>query len=158
VLSIDRGVLRVERSVEETKAGLRVKAPKTKRGRRNISLAPDAVTMLREHLTRQRELRLPLGQGGQPVLIFSTIEGGHLSPNGISRSWRPTCKARKLPRVQFHALRHTHVSTLIRAGVDLLTISRRVGHSSVAMTADVYGHLVDGSDAAAARAIEGMLK
>jgi integrase len=157
-IDLDRAVLRVERSLEETKAGLRVKPPKTKRGRRNIGLAADAVTMLREHRKAQIELRLALGQGGQPVLVFSTIEGGHLSPNGLSRSWRQTCRVRKLPRVPFHALRHTHASTLIRAGVDVLTISRRLGHSNAAMTLDVYGHLIEGSDAAAAKAIEGILK
>ena len=157
-IDLDRGVLRVERSVEETKAGLRVKPPKTKRGRRNIGLPADTVAMLREHRKAQMELRLALGQGGQPVLVFSTIEGGHLKPNGISRSWRQTCKARKLPRVQFHALRHTHASTLIRAGVDVLTISRRLGHSSASMTLDVYGHLMEGADDAAVKAIEGMLK
>ena len=100
--------------------------------------------MLREHRKAQIELRLALGQGGQPVLVFSTIEGGHRKPNGISRGWRQTCKARKLPRVQFHALRHTHASTLIRAGVDVLTISRRLGHSSASMTLDVYGQLNGG--------------
>jgi integrase len=157
-LDLDAGTVRVERSVEETKAGLRIKSPKTKRGRRNITLPAEAVTMLRAHRKQQLELRLALGQGGQPTLVFSTIEGGLLSPNGISRSWRQTCKARKLPRVQFHALRHTHASTLIRAGVDVLTISRRLGHSTASMTLDVYGHLMEGADAAAAKAIEGMLK
>src|SRR6476660_2351842 len=111
---------------------------------------------LRAHRKWQIELRLALGQGGQPSLVFSTIEGGLLSPNGISRSWRQTCAARKLPRVQFHALRHTHASTLIRAGVDVLTISRRLGHSSASMTLDVYGHLMEGADAAAVAAIEGV--
>ena len=81
-----------------------------------------------------------------------------LPSSGISRSWRQTCKARGLPRVSFHALRHTHASTLIRAGVDILTISRRLGHSGAAMTLDVYGHLIEGADAAAAKAIEGVLK
>jgi integrase len=156
-VDLDRAVLRVERSVEETKAGLRLKPPKTKRGRRNIGLPADAVAMLREHRKWQIELRLALGQGGQPVLVFSNVEGAMLSPNGVSRSWRQTCAARKLPRVQFHALRHTHASTLIRAGVDVLTISRRLGHSSVSMTLDVYGHLMEGADAAATKAIEGVL-
>jgi integrase len=49
-------------------------------------------------------------------------------------------------------------SALIRGGVDILTISRRLGHSKAAMTLGVYGHLIEGSDAAAAKAIEGMLK
>jgi integrase len=96
--------------------------------------------------------------GGLPVLVFSNVEGEMLSPNSVSRSWRQTCKARKLPLVQFHALRHTHASTLIRKGVDVLTIARRLGHSSASMTLDVYGHLIEGADAAAARAIEGVLK
>jgi integrase len=157
-IDLDGATLRVERSLEETKAGLRVKPPKSRRGRRNIALSGDAVSMLRAHRKQQIELRLALGQGGQPTLVFSTIEGAHLSPNGLSRTWRQTCAARKLPRVKFHALRHTHASTLIKAGVDVLTISRRLGHSKAAMTLDVYGHLMKGADAEAAKAIEGMLK
>ena len=52
-------------------------------------------------------------------------------------------------------MRHTHASALIRAGVDVLTVSRRLGHSSTSMTLDVYGHLMEGADAAAVKAIEG---
>jgi integrase len=157
-IDLATGTLRVERSVEETKAGLRIKPPKSKRGRRNVSLPPEAIAMLRAHKIAQMELRLALGQGGQPSLVFSTLEGELLSPNGLSRNWRQTCKTKKLPRVQFHALRHTHVSTLIRAGVDILTISRRIGHSNASITLDVYAHLVEGADAAAAKAIDGVLK
>jgi integrase len=157
-IDLERAVLRVERSLEETKAGLRIKPPKTKRGRRNLTLPLEAVTMLREHRGQQRELRLALGQGGQPVLVFSTIDGSLLSPDNLSRDWRRVCRAKKLPLVSFHALRHTHASTLIRAGVDVLTISRRLGHAKAAMTLDVYGHLMEGSDAAAAKAMEGVLK
>ena len=91
-IDLDRGVLRVERSLEETKAGLRVKPPKTRRGRRNIGLPADAVSMLREHRKRQIELRLALGHGGQPTLVFSTIEGDLLSPDNLSRDWRRVCR------------------------------------------------------------------
>jgi len=66
--------------------------------------------------------------------------------------------ALKLPAVTFHALQHTHVSVLINAGVDILTISRRLGHSKAAITLDVYGHLIGGTDEAAANAIAGVLK
>ena len=157
-VDLNKGVLRVERSVEETEAGLRVKPPKTKRGRRNISLPIDTVTMLREHRKGQIELRLRLGQGGAPVLVFSDVEGGMLYPDAISRQWANVIRAKRLPLVPFHALRHTHASTLIASGVDILTVSRRLGHSKAAITLDVYGHLVEGKDAAAAKAIEGLLK
>jgi integrase len=137
---------------------LRVKPPKSKRGRRNVSLPSDAVTMLRAHKVAQMELRLQLGQGGQPALVFSTIEGGHISPNWVSATWFRICRSKNLAQVPFHALRHTHVSTLINAGVDILAISRRLGHAKAAMTLDTYGHLIEGADEAAAKAVEGMLK
>ena len=60
---------------------------------------------------------------------------------------------KKLPRVSFHALRHSHVSVLIRSGVDVLTISRRLGHCKASVTLDVYGHLIEGADAEAAMAM-----
>ena len=159
-IDLDRGVLRVERSLEETKAGLRFKPPKTKRGRRNITLPPDAVAMLRAHKVKQLELRLVLGLGKiEPsTLVLSDVEGEPLKPHTVSRAWQRVVVAKGLPRVSFHALRHTHASMLIRAGVDILTISRRLGHSAAAITLDVYGHLIEGADAAAAKAIEGVLK
>jgi integrase len=159
-VDLDRGTLRVERSVEETKAGLRVKEPKTKRSRRNIGLPQDAVAMLRNHRVAQLELRLKLGLGNitPQTLVFSTIEGELLSPDNLSRDWIRVCKLRKLPRHGFHALRHTHLSILIRQGMDILTISRRIGHSKPSVTLDVYGHLIEGADTDAARALDGLLK
>jgi integrase len=128
-IDLDGATLCVERSVEETKSGLRVKSPKTKRGRRNITLPADAVALLRAYKVKQLELRLVLGLGSikPETLVFSTIEGGLLSPDNISRDWRRISASRKLPRTSLHALRHTHASMLIGKGVDILTISRRLG-------------------------------
>ena len=88
-MDLDRGVLRVERSVEETKAGLRLKPPKTKRGRRNIGLGEGAVAMLRAHKVKQLELRLVLGLGkiDPTTLVFSTVEGELLRPRNITKAW-----------------------------------------------------------------------
>jgi integrase len=159
-VDLDKAMLKVERSLEETRAGLRLKPPKTKRGRRSITLPSETVTMLRAHKVKQMELRLVLGMGNiaSDTLVFSDVEGELLSPHAISRSWRMLLIRKKLPRVAFHALRHTHVSMLIRKGVDILTISRRLGHSKASVTLDVYGHLIGGADAAATKAIEGVLK
>lgn len=158
-IDLDNGTLRIERSIEETKAGLRVKPPKTKRGRRNITLPLDAVAMLRAHKVAMLELRLRLGIAAikPESWVFSTVEGGLLSPDNLSRDWRRVSGARKLPQVSFHGLRHTHASVLIGKGVDILTISRRLGHYKPSVTLDTYGHLIEGTDAAAAIAIAGVL-
>ena len=150
--------LAVERSVEETKSGLRLKQPKTRAGRRNIALAPDTVAMLRAHKAEQMRVRLALGQGGPPNLVFGTLEDELSSPDNLSRDWCRTVRAKGLPLVSFHSLRHTCASLMIAAGTDILTISRRLGHRKASVTLDTYGHLIKGKDAEAARAIEGLLK
>ena len=160
-IDLDRGTLRIERSVEETRAGgLRLKAPKTKRGRRGITLPAEAVAVLRAHKVNLLQLRLVLGLGNitAETLVFSSSEGKLLSPNNVTRAWHRACRAKGLPAVSFQSLRHAHASALIRSHVDVLTVSRRLGHSKPHVTLDVYGHLIEGADAAAAKAIDEVLK
>ena len=115
-VDLDRATLQVERAVEETQQGLRVKGPKSKRGRRSIALPNRAVTMLRAHRKEQLERRLVLGQGKitDATLVFSNVEGDMLWPDDLTRIWARVILAKKLPRVTFHALRHTHASMLIK--------------------------------------------
>jgi integrase len=157
---LDGASAKVLRSVEETRAGLRVKVTKTKYGRRTISLAPSTVEVLRAHLKRQRETRIALGMGRETAetLVFSTPDGQLLSPDNLSRDWIRLVKAKSLPNVTFHALRHTHASALIASGLDVVKISRRLGHSSPKVTLTIYAHLFEKGDHAAATAIEATLR
>ncbi len=136
-VNLDASEVKVERSLEQTKAGLRFKAPKTKHGRRTISLPASAADMLREHRKKQLELRFALGMGkpGAEALVFCSHDGKPLSPNYLSIQWR---RAANLPKVTFHALRHSHASALIAAGIDVVTVSRRLGHASPNITLGVY--------------------
>jgi integrase len=155
-IDLDAGTLCVEHSVEETNVGLRLKSPKTRRGRRKIGLAPETVGMLRAHKAKQLEIRfaVKLGNVGSETLVFSTVEGDLISPHSITRAWGRIRRAKKLPKVSFHSFRHTHASMLIANGtVDILSISRRLGHSKASVTLDVYGHLLPGGDAAVTKAI-----
>jgi len=102
------------------------------------------------------ERRLVLGQGKMnedDVPVFSTLEATFYVPNSITRTWARALESRGLPHVSFHALRHSHVSALIRGGVDILSISRRIGHAKPSLTLDRYGHLLPCSDAACVAAI-----
>ena len=58
-----------------------------------------------------------------------------------------------MPDVTFHALRHTHASQLIDQGVDIVTISKRLGHSKPDITLRIYAHLFRKDDSKAAAAI-----
>lgn len=61
-------------------------------------------------------------------------------------------------RATFHSLRHTHASWLIASGVDLVTISERLGHADPSVTAKVYAHYLDGRDAGAAASFEAAVR
>ena len=141
-IDLESARITVARSLEQTAAGLRFKEPKTRHGRRTISLPASAVSELRRHWKEQQELRLALGAGKSPPasLVFCDINGEPRLPQTISQTWRKLAIAAKV-NATFHSLRHTHASHLIAAGLDILTISRRLGHSSPTITLSVYGHL-----------------
>ena len=159
-VDLTAGTIRIARSLEQTTGSLKFKQPKTARGTRTISLPAAAVEALQVHRKRQLEQRMALGQGKlvAETLVFSTIDGEPMSPNGLSRDWGNFVRAQGLPLVSFHGLRHSHVSALIASGVDPLTISRRIGHANVSTTTNVYGHLFKQTDTTAATAIEAVLK
>ena len=137
-----------------------LEAPKTASGKRTISLPPNAVAVLREQRRKLLETRMALGLGNPnaDTLLFGEVDGSPRRPDQLSWLWRSACKSLKLPMVSFHALRHTHASALIAAGLDVVLISRRLGHGSPHVTLGVYGHLFKRDDTAAARAIEAAMR
>jgi integrase len=155
-LDLEAATVRVECSLEETATGLRVKPPKTRHGLRTITLPKSMVVILREHSRRQLEQRLLLGLGrpDDKDHVFTLADGSPYPPDKLSRDWGNVVRDRKLPRVMFHALRHSHASALIAAGIDIVTVSKRLGHGSPAITLGVYAHLFNKTDDIAARAIE----
>ncbi|MGD9615131.1 MAG: site-specific integrase [Alphaproteobacteria bacterium] len=120
-IDLDGGRIRVERSLEETKAGLAFKEPKTKAGRRTVGIPPSIIAELRTHRRQQQEQRLALGLGGAAPddLVFPRADGEAWPPDRLSSNWAKAIRSMKLPKVTFHALRHTHVSQLIAAGLDV---------------------------------------
>jgi integrase len=149
----------VREALEETKAGIRFKAPKTRNGTRDITLPDLVVNVLREHRRQQLEQRLALGLGKLPddALVFPGTEGRPQSPRDLSTLWALAAARAGLGPVTFHALRHTHASQLIDAGVDIVTISRRLGHAGPNITLQIYAHLFRKTDDKAARAINAAL-
>jgi integrase len=156
-VDLSRGHIHIERSLEYTKgSGLRFKAPKTRRGRRTISIPPAIVAELRARFAQQQEQWLALGLGRVPddALVFATEEGKTRSPNALSKDWSEMMQELGI-KATLHSLRHTHASQLIAAGVDVVTISGRLGHASPVITLATYAHLFHNTgDEVAANVIE----
>jgi len=117
-VDLDAATISVERSLEETKAGLRFKAPKTPQSKRTIVLPPNAVAVLRERRRKVLETRmaLRLGKPNAETLLFAEPDGSPTPPRRLTTRWREACVSLDLPRVSFHGLLHTHASMLIHDG------------------------------------------
>lgn len=127
--------------------------PKTPRGRRTIDLDPQTIETLRDHRKAQLEERLAYGEGyGDGDYVFCRPDGEPLHPDTVSQAFDRLVARSGLRRVTMHGLRHSHGSILLRAGVPLHVVSRRLGHASEAFTAQVYAHVLPGQQAEAAAA------
>lgn len=161
-VDLDKGVIQVREALEETKAhGIRFKAPKSKAGHRDITLPEEiAITALQEHRRRLLETRLKLGAGKLPddALLFANLEGLPLRPSAISSDFGELATRIGMPELTFHGLRHSHALQLIAAGVDIVTISKRLGHAKPSVTLAIYAHMFNTDDSKAAAAINAALQ
>jgi integrase len=117
------------------------------------------VEALREHRKAMLELWMQLGRGrlADDALLFANLDGTPLSPNAVSAAWADFAESIGMSDVTFHALRHTHASQLIHEGVDIVTISKRLGHAKPDITLRIYAHLFQKNDGKAAAAINAAL-
>jgi integrase len=157
-IDLDARTLSVTQTLEETKAALAFKAPKTERSRRTITLPPLTVTILRRHRAAQAAVRLKAGPAyTDRDLVCCSPVGEPLHPHLVSRAFADLAKRQGF-RVRFHDLRHTHISHLLAAGVHPKVASERAGHASISITLDVYSHLIPGMQEDAANRIDAALR
>ena len=154
-VDLDRGILRVIESLEQTKMGIRFKAPKTGRTRA-ITLPAFVVDELRCLKRQQAEalLRLGIRQSGE-TLVCCREDGEPKQPGSLTGEFaRLTTRIRDLPRVRFHDLRHSHATQLLADGVHPKIAQERLGHSTITTTMDLYSHVTDTMQADAAARLD----
>jgi integrase len=159
-IDFDGKLIKVRRSLEETATGLRFKPPKSKAGIRDITLPDVVVDALRQQRKQLLERRLVLGLGrlGDEDLCFPQWDTrSPQMPDTFSSTWKKMAKSHGL-NISFHALRHTHASQLIAAGMDIATICQRLGHASPHITLRTYAHMFSSDDSKAAEAINMALR
>jgi integrase len=138
-------------------AGLRLGA--TKNGKARVLPLPErALRALAEHATAQKRWKLAAGPAWQDTgHIFTTHAGTPLDPEQVVRAFHVIRTRAGLPHIRFHDLRHTHASLALRAGVSMKVISSRLGHATLAFTADTYIHLDAEQQQSAADAMDAIL-
>jgi integrase len=158
-IDLDRGTLAVRQSLEQTKAGLQFKQPKTQKGRRVVTLPSLVLDALRHHKAEQAKVRLKLGTGYQDNgLVCSAADGRPMNPNSFSHHCVYFLRQSGLAGLRFHDLRHSHATLLLRQGVHPKVVSERLGHSGVGITLDIYSHVLPDMQEEAARKLDYALR
>jgi integrase len=141
-LDLDSGIVRVVESLEQTRTGLRVKAPKSEKTR-SITLPAFAVEALRRLRRQQAEELLFLGiRQDDDTLVCARADGQPMQPRSLTHEFTYLMgRIKDLPRVRFHDLRHSHATQLLLAGVHPKVAQERLGHSTISVTLDLYSHV-----------------
>jgi integrase len=134
----------VVESLEQTKTGIRFKAPKSGR-HRAITLPAYAVQELRRLKREQAEALLALGvRQSAETLLCCRADGEPYQPLSLTYEFaRFMRRLKELPRVRFHDLRHSHATQLLASGVHPKIASERLGYASVGITLDLYSHVTE---------------
>jgi integrase len=144
-LDLDAGTLAVRQTLEQTRAGLAFKEPKTQKSRRLVPLASIAVEALKAHRTTQVASRLALGTAYEDHgLVFPAPDGRPWNPASFSAAFVKFAAGAGLPKLRFHDLRHSHATQLLRLGIHPKIVSERLGHATTGITLDLYSHVVPG--------------
>lgn len=143
-VDLDGARLVVRQQFTRQGSGLGFGPPKSKKSVRTIDLDDETVALLREQQERQRFDRHASGSSYRTDLdlVFCRPGGSPEDPNVIGRRFERRVRAlRTVPAIALHGLRHTHATLLLEAGVDVKTVSERLGHDSAQTTLELYGHV-----------------
>ena len=114
---------------------------KTKKSRRTLPLPEELAALLRDLRTQQLKKRMASKAWVDNGLVFNNNRGGTIDPSVLNRHLARILTAAGLPHCHVHDLRHNCASYLHAAGADIKTISEILGHSNIAITADLYAHV-----------------
>lgn len=163
-LDFEHGAVSITKSVCRVDGQIIIKATKTQGSVRAISLPPVVLTLGKEWKTEQAYYRLSIGSQWKGDRHIFTGWNGELmgleTPYQIFRriirnyNASQEDKALRLPVITLHGLRHTAATLLIVSGIDIRTVSGRLGHSCASTTLNIYSHALEEMDRKASDALE----
>jgi integrase len=149
-LDLKRETIEVAETIAEVNGYVLRADVKTASARRTLPLPGFLAQLMADHLAARC-----LSDAEADALVFVAPDGGPLrAGNFRNRIWAPATAASGLKGLTFHHLRHSAVGYLIDSGAHVAVIQKRMGHSSIRTTLDVYGHVLPNTDQTATDHLE----
>jgi integrase len=159
-IDLDHGTLQVARTdVYINGQGHVQSEPKTRSGKRSLKLASFAVQALHEHHAQQLAQQVAVGPATWQDLnlVFCNAHGGYLAPASLSRRFKQVLAQAELDPIRFHALRHSCATLLLKMRVPGKVVQEILGHSTISIMMDQYGHVLPGMQDEAVAGLDTLL-
>ncbi len=125
---------------------------------RYVSIPADVMEILKKWKSEQAEISYAMGDDWEETnYVFTQSNGKPTHPDSISCFFKRFEKKYKLPHINAHKFRHSQASLLINQGVDIVTVSKRLGHSKTSTTSDIYAHILNKADERASNVLTDVL-
>lgn len=157
-LDLDATTATIRQTLVVVNYAIEVSEPKTEAGERTLRLDAETVGSLRTHRVRQAAERLAMGRGWvDSGLVFTRPDGSAIHPQRFSEWFKQAVRRAGLRPIRLHDVRHSYITAGLRAGVPMKVMSERAGHSTLAITADLYSHVLVEMDASAAEKVAAVI-
>ena len=157
-IDLDGRRLEVRHTLARVGGVLTLLEPKTERSRRIVVLPELVVNALRAHRTRQRMERLVAGSRWvDSGHVFATTVGSPQDAAAVTRAFKRALARAGLPESRFHDLRHAAATFLLGRGFTLEDVKNLLGHSSIVLTSNTYGHVLEQRQRQVARGMDAVL-
>ncbi len=140
--------IRIQRSLAYIpKKGYVLTSTKTLKSKRIVPISDMVVNELIKYRAQQEIWKEQLGELYQDEdFVICTETGSKQDPRNVLRALKRLITSSKVTSIRFHDFRHTHASILISSGVDVVKVSKRLGHANAKITLETYAHLVPNED------------
>lgn len=151
-VDLDKALVHVERSVTQVQQQRLYVTPKNHE-RRDVAIDGRTCAVLRSWRKAQMAERLEWGPAyrNDDDLVFTWEDGRPVLPDYVTKAFSTRLASLDLPRLKLHELRHTHATLLLREGVPVHVVAKRLGHKDPSVTLNVYADAIPADDG---RAVE----
>jgi integrase len=141
-VDLKKGVISIRQQLQRIDGELKATEVKTDKSRRSINLSKSMVQELKAHKAVQAKERLESAIWHDTAYVFTSNVGTPLDPRNVAKRFLSACRKAKIGTWHPHELRHTAASLMLANGVPLQVVSDILGHASIRITSDVYGHVL----------------
>lgn len=156
-LDLDTATISISKALIQVGGVPTMSPPKTANSKRTIAIGRETVESLKAHRLRQNAERLASKEWVDGGYVFTRIDGSLMRPDQVYVAFKRLVDQAEVPWIRLHGLRHTMASLALQNGVDVATVSERLGHADVGITTRTYLHGSAESDRQAALTLDQLL-